>query len=130
MPKTSGGNYDQTKPWAGPGESDARDSNRFAPTSAEASWTYLGPWSSNEERLTQQALVVATIPGAKLQQMVRPNLPQIRLFPDRFGYGDREQPGIADVITIDRTYMEPRVSWYSGGIGSYSGSSRNSLAGD
>ena len=130
MPKTNGGNYDQTKPWAGPGESDARASNRYAPTSSEKNWTYAGPWSSNEERLTQQALAVAMIPGAQLAALVRPPLPQIRLFPDRFGYGYRTQPEIEDVVSVDRVYQEPRVSWYSGGVGSYSGSSRNSLAGD
>jgi hypothetical protein len=124
------GNYDQTKPWAGPGDSGANATNRHAPTSAEKSWTYLGPWASNEERLVQQALVVAMIPGAKIRDMVKPPLPQIRLFPDRFGYGPRTQPEIEDIVSIDRVYTEPRVSWYSGGVGSYSGSSRNSLAGD
>lgn len=124
------GNYDQTKPWAGPGDSGANATNRYAPTSSEKSWSYLGPWASNEERLTQQALVVATIPGYKIQEMVRPNLPQIRLFPDRFGYGLRTQPEIDDVVSVDRVYTEPRVSWYSGGVGSYSGSSRNSLEGN
>jgi hypothetical protein len=121
------GNYDQTKPWAGPGDSGANATNRYAPTSYKQSWSYLGPWASNEERLTQQALVVATIPGYKIQELVRPNLPQIRLFPDRFGYGLRTQPEIDDVVSVDRVYTEPRVSWYSGGVGSYSGSSRNSL---
>jgi hypothetical protein len=67
------------------------------------------------------------MPGRVIQQKVRPPLPQIRLFPDRFGYGDRRQPEIDDVISVDREYMEPRVSWYSGGVGSYSGASRNGL---
>jgi hypothetical protein len=124
------GNYDQTKPWAGPGDSGANATNRHAPTSSEQSWSYLGPWASNEERLTQQAIVAATLPGAKLRDMVRPPLPQIRLFPDRMGWGPRTQPDIEDVVSIDRVYTEPRVSWYSGGVGSYSGSSRNSLESD
>jgi len=112
------GQYDQTKPWDGPGGS------------TPSVYSYNGPWSSNEERLTQQALSVALIPGAQLQQLVRPNLPQIRLFPDRFGWGDRSQPGIDDVVSIDRVYAEPRVSWYSGSVAGYSGSSRNSLGSD
>lgn len=118
------GNYDYTKPWRGPGNPGVRG---VAPTSAEQSWSYLGPWASNEERLTQQALAVATLTGDQIRQMVRPPLPQIRVFPDRFGFGPRTQPEIEDVVTIDRVYDEPRVSWYSGGIGSYSGASRNSL---
>jgi hypothetical protein len=72
--------------------------------------------------------MVATLPGAEIQAMVRPNIPQIRLFPDRFGWGERTQPTIDDVVTIDRVYTEPRVSWYSGGPAGYSGSSRNTLA--
>jgi hypothetical protein len=107
------GRYDYTKPWT------------QAPQ--QPKWSYNGPWASNEERLTQQALMVMTVPGAQLQQMVKAPLPQIQLFPPRYGYGDRLQPGIDDIVSINRIYTEPRVSWYSGGVGSYSGSSRNDL---
>jgi hypothetical protein len=124
------GQYDRTKPWQRSSDPEGNASNRYAPTSSEQSWNYLGPWASNEERLTQQAIAVASIPGAKIQQMVRPPLPQIRLFPERFGYGYRTQPEIDDVVSVDRVYTDPRVSWYSGGPAGYSGSSRNSLAGD
>lgn len=127
MPQKFDGRYDQTKPWAGPGGSG---NPRVAPTSAEQGSSYNGPWASNEERLTQQALMVASIPGAQLQELIRPNLPQLRLFPDRIGYGERTQPGIDDVVSVDRVYTEPRISWYSGGPAGYSGSSRNSLAAD
>lgn len=120
MPVSVDGVYDYTKPWRGGEPSDV----------VQPRWTYAGPWASNEERLTQQALAVAAIPGAQLSKIVRPPLPQIRLFPDRFGYGPRTQPEIEDVVSVDRVYQEPRVSWYSGGVGSYSGSSRNSLEGN
>jgi hypothetical protein len=113
------GVYDHTKPWRGGEPSDV----------VQPRWSYTGPWSSNEERLTQQAIAVASIPGAQLQQMVRPNLPQIRLFPDRFGFGERTQPTIEDVVSVDRVYTEPRVSWFSGGPAGYSGSPRNSMEG-
>lgn len=117
MPQSVDGVYDYTKPWRGGEPSDV----------VQPRWSYAGPWATNEERLTQQALMVATIPGAQIQQMVRPNLPQLRLFPDRFGYGVRYQPAIEDVVSVDRVYTEPRVSWYSGGVAGYSGASRNSL---
>jgi len=119
MPYTFDGRYDYTKPWvtASPAEEDY----------AQPQWTYNGPWASNMERLTQQALLAATMPGEQLQQLVRPPLPQIRLFPDRFGFGNRLQPDIDDVISLDRVYTEPRVSWYSGSPAGYSGSSRNDL---
>ena len=117
MPQSVDGVYDYTKPWRGGEPSDV----------VQKRWTYAGPWASNEERLTQQAIAVASIPGAELAALVRPPLPQIRLFPDRFGYGPRTQPTIEDVVSADRVYVEPRVSWYSGGVGDFSGSSRNSL---
>ena len=79
------------------------------------------------ERLTSQALMVMSIPGKDIQSMVRPPLPQIRLFPDRMGYGDRSQPGIEDIVTIDRVYSEPRVSWYSGTPAGFGGTARNDL---
>ncbi len=81
------GVYDYTKPWRAP----------VQPDQVAKQWQYNGPWSSNMERLTSQALMVATIPGAEISQMVRPPLPQIRLFPDRYGY-DRRAVGIDDVV--------------------------------
>ena len=117
MPQSVDGVYDYTKPWRGGEPSDV----------VQKRWTYAGPWASNEERLTQQALVVGTLTGEQIHQMVRTPLPQIQLFPPRFGYGPRTQPEIEDIVSVDRVYQEPRVSWYSGGVGGYSGSSRNSL---
>lgn len=110
------GNYDYTKPWRAP----------VQPDQVAKRWQYNGPWASNAERLQQQALMVATIPGAELSQMVRPPLPQIKLFPDKYGY-DRNPIGIDDIVTIDRNYTEPRISWYSGGVAGYTGASRNTL---
>jgi hypothetical protein len=118
MANSFDGRYDYTKPWVTGTPSD----NTSVPK-----YSYNGPWASNMERLTQQALMAMFIPGAQLQETVRPPLPQIRLFPDRFGFGDRAQPGIDDVISLDRAYNEPRISWYSGSPAGYSGSSRNSL---
>lgn len=111
------GVYDTTKPWRAGVPSDV----------VKPRWTYEGPFATKEQQLTQQALEAATIPGEYLRQMVQPPLPQIRKFPDRFGYGERTPPSIEDVISIDRTYTEPRVTWYSGGVGGYTGASRNSL---
>ena len=117
MPNTMDGRYDYTKPWV-----------TNSPTGEmPATWSYNGPWTSNMERLTQQALLAATMPGAQLQEIVRPPLPQIRLFPSRFGFGVRNQPDIDDVVSLDRVYTEPRVSWYSGSPAGYAGADRNSL---
>lgn len=117
MTQTFDGNYDYTKPWRAP----------VQPDQVAKRWQYNGPWSTNMERLTSQALMVMSIPGKDIQDMVRPPLPQVRLFPDRFGYGDRSQPGIEDVVTIDRVYTEPRISWYSGSPAGFGGTARNDL---
>lgn len=114
------GRYDYTKPWT---------SNRPADSIGNPpipKWSYSGPWSSNMERLTSQALMAATMPRDQLQETVRPPLPQIQLFPDRFGFGIRSQPSIDDIVEVDRMYQNPRVQWFSGSPGGYSGSSRNS----
>ena len=111
------GVYDHTKPWRAP----------VQPDQVAKRWQYNGPWSTNAERLVSQALMIMNIPGKDIQEMVRPPLPQITLFPDRFGYGARIEPTIEDIVSVDRNYTEPRVSWYSGGVGGYSASSRNDL---
>jgi hypothetical protein len=113
------GRYDYTKPWVNTPQENVE--------ALPPRWGYNGPFASNMERLTQQALMAATMPRDQLQELVVPTLPQIRLFPNRFGFGIRLQPDINDVISLDRVYSEPRISWYSGSPAGYSGSSRNSL---
>lgn len=104
------GNYDTTKPWRKP-----------------PAWSYLRPWASNEERLTQQAINAALIPGQELADLVRPALPEVQLFRPKFGYRTREI-GISDVVNVDRVFQAnddfsgetpgaqgaPRNSWGSG----------------
>lgn len=82
------------------------------------------PWSSNEERLTGEALAATQTPGAVLAEMTRPPLPQIRLFPPLFGYTPygRRQVGIDDVLAEDR-YAQQRRD-FSGGEGGWQASAR------
>ena len=51
------GVYDYTKPWRAP----------IKPDQVAKRWQYNGPWSSNMERLTSQALMVMNIPGKDIQ---------------------------------------------------------------
>ena len=101
------GRYDHTKPW-----------NKMPP------WSQDRPFASNEERLTTAALNVALIPGAELSAMVRPPLPQVQLFPPRFGYRTREL-SLTDILTDTPAVTFPSQN-YSGGPGGYEGTSRNS----
>jgi hypothetical protein len=57
MTQTFDGNYDYTKPWRAP----------VQPDQVAKRWQYNGPWASNMERLTSQALMIMNIPGAEIQ---------------------------------------------------------------
>jgi hypothetical protein len=78
------------------------------------------------EILTQQALQSALIPGQWLAENVRPPLPQIKMFPPRFGYMDytERQFSIGDVLSFPGSYNNNRND-ISGGPGEINASSRN-----
>lgn len=88
------------------------------------------PFYRNEERLVSQALVVATIPGQVLQEQVRPNLPQVQLFPPRFGYPDYNdrQFSIDTVLDFPRAYRN-RQDDTSGGVAGIQAGARNTNEG-
>lgn len=115
MPSSADGRYDH-KPWV----------PQVSPEPVGPRFQFLGPFASNEERLTQQAIQANVLPGDEIGALVRNPIPQIELFPERFGY-DRTQPGILDIIEVNRRYDDPRVSWFSGGVAGYSGTSRNAF---
>lgn len=95
------------------------------PWTRDPDWAYLRPWAGNEERLTQQAIDAALIPGYLLADQVRPPLEQVQLFRPRFGYRTRAL-GVEDIIDIDRVDPATRHD-YSGVQSGMSGSSRNSF---
>ena len=85
----------------------------------------LSPWASNEERLVTEALMSNTMPSEEIQTMVRPPLPQIRMFPPIFGfvsYGER-QATIDDVLGEARRPADFRSS-LSGGEGGFMAAAR------
>lgn len=81
------------------------------------------PYDSHEEMLCARALESVVMPMGEIQMIPCP-LPQVALFPPRFGYGDTV-PGIEDVINLNRM-TQTQVS-FSGVAAGYTGSSRNSL---
>ena len=83
---------------------------------------YQGPWTSNESAKIGQALQAMTMDHDALQDLVRPPLPQVQLFPPQFGYRT-EAIGLDDVVSVDRTY-HTRID-FSGTPSGYSGSLRN-----
>lgn len=91
---------------------------------------YVGPFQSNQERLISQSLAAWTMSGAELQKYVRPPMPQIKLFPPRFGYTEFEI-SIEDLVDLPRrTATTQRVeSDFSQTPNTQESSSTNSLGG-
>lgn len=81
MPNMQNGVY-SNRPWIAP------------PQAAYPPQAYIGPFSSNQEQNLNQAMAVMTMSSEEIQEFCRPNLPQIQLFPPRFGY-------IQDAYTIE-----------------------------
>jgi len=87
-------------------------------------WSYLGPFASTMERLTQQALDPMFMSSDDIRRNVRPPLSQIQAFPPRDGYPlyqDR-QAVIGDVVSASRAM--PNGANFSGGPAGYTGSPR------
>ena len=102
------------KPWVAPVEA------------AYPPQEYIGPFASNQERLITQAITAATMPGADVQSIVRPNLPQIRMFPPRYGYV-KTAYGLEDILDVTaRTYERTDFSQQPT---TQESSSRNTLGG-
>lgn len=111
MPNLVNGVYD-TKPWVAP------------PQAAYPPQAYIGPFPSNQDRMTTQATAVMLMTGPQIQEYVRPNLPQVELFPPRFGYY-KNAVGIEDIIELtSRTYERTDFSGEDSNINS---TSRNTL---
>ena len=102
------------KPWQAP------------PEAAYPPQAYIGPFASNQERLLTQSLAVNTMSGEEIQEYVRPPLPQIKLFPDRFGYTDTEI-GIEDIINLPGRSQQRVESDFSQTPNTTESSSRNAL---
>jgi hypothetical protein len=91
---------------------------------------YIGPFASNQERLLSQSLAAWNMSAAEIQEYVRPPLPQIQLFPARFGYTDKEI-GIEDLINLPRRVATTQrvESDFSQTPNTQESSSTNSLGG-
>lgn len=88
------------------------------------SWSSSRPWGSKEEEFTTQAIQAAIASGPELQDMIRPPLPQVNLFPPRFGYRTAEL-GVNEVVDVNEIYRTPPASNFSGSPAGYTGTGRN-----
>jgi hypothetical protein len=55
-----------------------------------------------------QAIAVGQMTSEEVQEYVRPNLPQVELFPDKFGYTITEF-GIKDIVELQGRAVQQRV---------------------
>jgi len=84
--------YAEAPPWIAPIEA------------AEAPQSYIGPFSNRQEQMLTQSLQSLTMTSEEIQEFVRPALPQVELFPQRYGY-PQGQIDIYDIIEYGhRTY--------------------------
>jgi hypothetical protein len=104
------------KPWQAP------------PEAAYPPQQYVGPFASNQERLLSQSMAVNMMTGQEIQELVRPPLPQVKLFPDRYGYSDVELT-IEDIIALPRVNQQRVESDFSNTPNTQESSSTNSLGG-
>ncbi len=87
---------------------------------------YLGPFASNQERLLTQSLATWNMSGAEIQEYVRPPLPQVKLFPARYGFTEYEIT-IEDIVQMPRRGQQRVESDFSQTPNTTQSSSRNTL---
>lgn len=90
MPNTPNGQY-SNRPWSQ--KTGVPEQAAFPPQQ------YLGPFASNQERLLSQSMAINVMSAAEIQAMVRPPLPQVELFPEKFGFNTNEY-GIRDIVEL------------------------------
>lgn len=115
MTKYADGVYNR-RPWVAPTEA------------ANPPQEYIGPFQSNAERLVSQSMAAWTMGREELQEYVRPPLPQIKLFPARYGFTENEI-GIEDLVNLPRQVATAQrvESDYSNTPNSSQSTSTNSL---
>lgn len=105
------GVYDHSKP------------RKIVDNGPEIRYDYMGPFKDTQDMLLTRAVRSVTLPSQMIQDLVRPNLPQVQLFPPRYGYRTREL-SIYDVMDVDLEFQPTRTD-YSQSPSSYQGTARN-----
>lgn len=88
-------------------------------------YDFMGPFANVQEAFMARALKSVTMPAQLIPDIVRPPLPQVQMFPPRFGYRQREL-GIQDVmdVALDPSFQPTRVD-FTREPGGYQGTARN-----
>ena len=88
-------------------------------------YDYMGPFENVQDAFMARALKSVTMPAQLIPDIVRPPLPQVQLFPPRFGYRHREL-GVLDVmdVALDENFQPIRTD-FTRSPGGYQGTARN-----
>ena len=86
-------------------------------------YDFMGPFKDTQEANLTRAVRSVTLPAIMIQDIIRPPLPQVQLFPPRYGYRTREL-GIMDVMNVDSEFQPTRTD-FTQSVGSYQGTGRN-----
>lgn len=86
-------------------------------------YDYMGPFEDAQDQLISRAIMSVTLPAAMIQDIVRPNLPQVQLFRPKYGYRT-EEISIVDIVDVNLEYPPTRTD-YSQSPTSYQGTARN-----
>lgn len=89
----------------------------------EIRYDYMGPFANTQEALITRAIRSVTLPKQMIQDLVRPPMPNVQLFPPRYGYRTRELD-IMDIMNVDAEFQPTRTD-FSQSPGSFQGTSRN-----
>jgi hypothetical protein len=90
-------------------------------------YDFMGPFANAQEANMSRALRSVTIPSQLIPDLVRPPLPNLVLFPPKYGYRTREL-GIMDVMDVNEEFQPTRVD-FTQNPGGYQGTSRNASEG-
>lgn len=90
----------------------------------EIRYDYIGPFATVQDSLISRALNAVTMPGDRLQEIVRPNLPQIQLLPPQMGYRTRAL-GIKDIMNVNEDFSPNPVRVDTYGSAGAQGTARN-----
>jgi hypothetical protein len=86
-------------------------------------YDYMGPFANLQEALMARALKSVTVPAQLIPDIVRPPLPNLQMFPPRYGYRTREL-GIMDVMDVNDEFQPTRTD-FTREPGGYQGTARN-----
>jgi hypothetical protein len=112
-----------------PSQDSVYDHSKGRPITSEdpgIRYDYMGPFKDTQEALLTRAVRSVTLPKEMVQDIVRPPLPQIQLFPARYGFTE-DEISVEDIIDMPRRGQQRVESDFSQTPNTTQSTSRNTL---